>query len=143
MVMTKNKPNIKRGNISDEEEDLIIRLHKLLGNRWSLIAGRLPGRTDNEIKNYWNSHLCKKVNQIGEKPETSTAQETTAQDNVAGDSGMLENKDSVNGSIDSDVIFDVNEFLDFSTEESFGFDWVNKFLELDQIQFLENTERSE
>ncbi|CAJ2664016.1 unnamed protein product [Trifolium pratense] len=137
------RPNIKRGNISDEEEDLIIRLHKLLGNRWSLIAGRLPGRTDNEIKNYWNSHLCKKVNQIGEKPETSTAQETTAQDNVAGDSGMLENKDSVNGSIDSDVIFDVNEFLDFSTEESFGFDWVNKFLELDQIQFIENTERSE
>ncbi|KAF2299088.1 hypothetical protein GH714_030508 [Hevea brasiliensis] len=56
------RPNIKRGNISDEEEDLILRLHKLLGNRWSLIAGRLPGRTDNEIKNYWNSHLSKKIN---------------------------------------------------------------------------------
>ncbi|KAG8380145.1 hypothetical protein BUALT_Bualt07G0163100 [Buddleja alternifolia] len=54
------RPNIKRGNMSDQEEDLIIRLHKLLGNRWSLIAARLPGRTDNEIKNYWNSHLSKK-----------------------------------------------------------------------------------
>nr|QWW89547.1 MYBPA2.4 transcription factor [Vaccinium myrtillus] len=55
------RPDIKRGNISPDEEELIIRLHKLLGNRWSLIAGRLPGRTDNEIKNYWNTNLCKKV----------------------------------------------------------------------------------
>ncbi|KAF6157064.1 hypothetical protein GIB67_041525 [Kingdonia uniflora] len=55
------RPDIKRGNISEEEEELIIRLHKLLGNRWSLIAGRLPGRTDNEIKNYWNTNLSKKV----------------------------------------------------------------------------------
>ncbi|XWS63830.1 hypothetical protein CRYUN_Cryun06bG0135500 [Craigia yunnanensis] len=53
------RPDIKRGNITRDEEDLIIRLHKLLGNRWSLIAGRLPGRTDNEIKNYWNSVLSK------------------------------------------------------------------------------------
>ncbi|KHN37806.1 Transcription factor TT2 [Glycine soja] len=55
------KPDIKRGNISSDEEDLIIRLHSLLGNRWSLIAGRLPGRTDNEIKNYWNTYLRKKT----------------------------------------------------------------------------------
>ncbi|KAF6165892.1 hypothetical protein GIB67_012789 [Kingdonia uniflora] len=57
------RPDIKRGNISQEEEELIIRLHKLLGNRWSLIAGRLPGRTDNEIKNYWNTNLSKKNHQ--------------------------------------------------------------------------------
>ncbi|PON42590.1 GAMYB transcription factor [Trema orientale] len=55
------RPDIKRGNISHDEEELIIRLHKLLGNRWSLIAGRLPGRTDNEIKNYWNTTLGKKI----------------------------------------------------------------------------------
>ncbi|XP_042497544.1 transcription factor MYB1-like, partial [Macadamia integrifolia] len=55
------RPDIKRGNISKEEEELIIRLHKLLGNRWSLIAGRLPGRTDNEVKNYWNTNLSKKL----------------------------------------------------------------------------------
>nr|AUQ44163.1 MYB transcription factor [Narcissus tazetta subsp. chinensis] len=55
------RPDIKRGNITEEEEELIIRLHKLLGNRWSLIAGRLPGRTDNEIKNHWNTNLRKKL----------------------------------------------------------------------------------
>ncbi|NP_001280958.1 uncharacterized protein LOC103453608 [Malus domestica] len=55
------RPDIKRGNITRDEEELIIRLHKLLGNRWSLIAGRLPGRTDNEIKNYWNTTIGKRI----------------------------------------------------------------------------------
>nr|QTO65856.1 R2R3MYB [Sarcandra chloranthoides] len=54
-------PNIKRGEFEEDEIDLIIRLHKLLGNRWSLIAGKIPGRTANDIKNYWNSHLMKKL----------------------------------------------------------------------------------
>ncbi|KAJ0983333.1 hypothetical protein J5N97_011588 [Dioscorea zingiberensis] len=53
-------PTIKRGRFEEDEEDLIIRLHKLLGNRWSLIAGRLPGRTANDIKNHWNTHLSKR-----------------------------------------------------------------------------------
>nr|ALO24362.1 R2R3-MYB transcription factor [Epimedium sagittatum]ALO24363.1 R2R3-MYB transcription factor [Epimedium sagittatum] len=52
-------PNIKRGEFSFEEVDLMIRMHKLLGNRWSLIAGRIPGRTANDIKNYWNTHVSK------------------------------------------------------------------------------------
>ncbi|KAM5579319.1 hypothetical protein ABKV19_009219 [Rosa sericea] len=57
------RPDIVRGNIKEDEEELIVRLHKLLGNRWSLIAGRIPGRTDNEIKNYWNSYLKRKLQQ--------------------------------------------------------------------------------
>ncbi|XP_031285530.1 transcription factor MYB8-like [Pistacia vera] len=64
------RPDIKRGNITPDEEDLIIRLHALLGNRWSLIAGRLPGRTDNEIKNYWNTHLSKRLRNQGTDPNT-------------------------------------------------------------------------
>ncbi|KAL4366909.1 hypothetical protein GQ457_05G000960 [Hibiscus cannabinus] len=64
------RPDIKRGNITADEDDLIIRLHSLLGNRWSLIAGRLPGRTDNEIKNYWNTHLSKRLLSQGTDPNT-------------------------------------------------------------------------
>uniref|UniRef100_A0A7N0UMT6 Uncharacterized protein n=1 Tax=Kalanchoe fedtschenkoi TaxID=63787 RepID=A0A7N0UMT6_KALFE len=64
------RPCVKRGQIAPDEEDLILRLHRLLGNRWSLIAGRIPGRTDNEIKNYWNSHLSKKLISQGIDPKT-------------------------------------------------------------------------
>ncbi|CAH9095305.1 unnamed protein product [Cuscuta epithymum] len=55
------RPDIKRGNFTKEEEDAIIHLHETLGNRWSTIAARLPGRTDNEIKNVWHTHLKKKL----------------------------------------------------------------------------------
>ncbi|KAE8713337.1 Transcription repressor MYB5 [Hibiscus syriacus] len=64
------RPSVKRGQITPDEEDLILRLHRLLGNRWSLIAGRIPGRTDNEIKNYWNTHLSKKLISQGIDPRT-------------------------------------------------------------------------
>nr|QSD99578.1 MYB family transcription factor [Melilotus albus] len=64
------RPDLKRGTFSQEEEDLIIELHSVLGNRWSQIAAQLPGRTDNEIKNLWNSCLKKKLRQKGIDPVT-------------------------------------------------------------------------
>ncbi|PKA58859.1 Transcription factor MYB39 [Apostasia shenzhenica] len=64
------RPDIKRGKFSDEEEHLIIHYHSILGNKWSSIAARLPGRTDNEIKNYWNTHLKKKLLLTGVDPVT-------------------------------------------------------------------------
>ncbi|KAJ7948947.1 MYB family protein [Quillaja saponaria] len=55
------RPDVKRGSLTKEEEEVIIRLHAALGNKWSQIASHLPGRTDNEIKNIWNTHLKKSV----------------------------------------------------------------------------------
>ncbi|CAK9328947.1 unnamed protein product [Citrullus colocynthis] len=61
------RTDLKRGNITPQEDETILKLHTTLGNRWSLIAGHLPGRTDNEIKNYWNSHLSKKIYSTAKK----------------------------------------------------------------------------
>ncbi|KAL8035521.1 hypothetical protein ABFX02_12G102300 [Erythranthe guttata] len=64
------RPDIKRGEFSLKEGQTIIQLHALLGNRWSRIARHLPKRTDNEIKNYWNTNLKKRLAKMGIDPTT-------------------------------------------------------------------------
>ncbi|CAA7027749.1 unnamed protein product [Microthlaspi erraticum] len=55
------RPNIKHGDFSEEEDGIIFSLFAAIGSRWSIIAAHLPGRTDNDIKNYWNTKLRKKL----------------------------------------------------------------------------------
>ncbi|KAI3974786.1 hypothetical protein MKX01_028046 [Papaver californicum] len=55
------RPNIKHGEFSDDEDMIICTLYSSIGSRWSIIAAQLPGRTDNDIKNYWNTKLKKKI----------------------------------------------------------------------------------
>ncbi|CAN0914749.1 Transcription factor MYB93 [Linum grandiflorum] len=62
------RPDLKRGNYSAEEEETILRLHASLGNKWSVIATHLPGRADNEIKNYWHTNLKNRGNQRYNSP---------------------------------------------------------------------------
>ncbi|GMP89215.1 hypothetical protein CsSME_00040886 [Camellia sinensis var. sinensis] len=54
-------PGLKRCKMTPHEERLVLELHNKWGNRWSRIARKLPGRTDNEIKNYWRTHMRKKA----------------------------------------------------------------------------------
>ncbi|KAE8689830.1 Transcription factor CPC [Hibiscus syriacus] len=50
--VTSEEPKLK---FSEDEESLILRMYNLVGERWVLIAGRIPGRTAEEIEEYWNT----------------------------------------------------------------------------------------
>ncbi|KAL6521723.1 Transcription factor myb60 [Orobanche gracilis] len=82
------RPGIKRGTFTDQEEKMIVQLQALLGNkadhRWAAIASYLPERTDNDIKNYWNTHLKKKLKMLQSGP---------GHDPIRGNSRMLDSDD--------------------------------------------------
>ncbi|KAJ8749327.1 hypothetical protein K2173_018811 [Erythroxylum novogranatense] len=86
------RPDVKHGNYNKEEDDLIMQLHEQIGNKWSAIAAKLPGRTDNEIKNYWHTHLKKRVKQNKSK---SNMREQSSQTSGTGISMSIEEVESV------------------------------------------------
>ncbi|MED6204986.1 hypothetical protein PIB30_013982 [Stylosanthes scabra] len=88
------RPNIKRGNYSQQEEDTIITLHQKFGNRWSLIAANLPGRTDNEIKNHWHTALKKRFEDKSSSASSSSGTSKSSRTGKTKANSRLKNNDN-------------------------------------------------
>eukprot|EP01082_Thalassiosira_pseudonana_P010887 g10681.t1 g10681 contig4:2328563-2329165(+) len=66
-------PELKAGEWNDDEEAILIAMHKHLGNKWTVISKQLPGRSDNDVKNHWYSTIARKFAQHGEKKLATAA----------------------------------------------------------------------
>ncbi|KAI4372244.1 hypothetical protein MLD38_010498 [Melastoma candidum] len=104
------RPDIRHRNFTEEEVATIIEMQKLVGNRWATIAAAMPGRTDNDIKNFWNTHLKKIV--LGRRINTDVPRHDpleslsydTAGDNSEEGASKLNGLPSYEASTDSDGV---------------------------------------
>ncbi|KAL2935180.1 Transcription factor MYB94 [Bienertia sinuspersici] len=99
------RPGIKRGNFTEQEEKMIIHLQDLLGNRWAAIASYLPQRTDNDIKNYWNTHLKKKLKkqEEGQDGQNTSSQEGFSSNSTSSTSSSHNNKGQWERRLQTDI----------------------------------------
>ncbi|KAK4345010.1 hypothetical protein RND71_035186 [Anisodus tanguticus] len=88
------RPDLRRGSFTEQEEGIIIDVHRILGNRWAQIAKHLPGRTDNEVKNFWNSFIKKKLIAQGIDPNTHNLLKTKTKNSTKKTNNYTYHQDS-------------------------------------------------
>lgn len=117
------KPNIKKTNWTEEEDNLVIQLQSVMGNKWAKMAELIEGRTDNQIKNRWNSVLKKK-----------SLNNTKSYESIELPPLDLDAKALNNDIISMNIMFDENQLFMFSqTSDSFNSDWLeDSWLEKDR-----------
>ncbi|XP_009793776.1 transcription factor MYB61-like [Nicotiana tabacum] len=117
------RPDVKRGPFSIEERGTVIKTYQELGNRWSEIAARLPGRADNEVKNFFHTHLKKHLGVKNDAPLKSTraksnkrvVKKTKGNERTNGDKRSPEVSSSDSSSI---ITFEENQMMDVSVNLS-------------------------
>ncbi|CAN4100927.1 unnamed protein product [Withania somnifera] len=90
--------------MTPQEECLVLQLHSKYGNRWSKIARKLPGRTDNEIKNYWRTHMRKLAQ---DEKKNNKASISPSSSNFSNCSSSSANSSAVNSSTEQNKLLQV------------------------------------
>ncbi|KAK9937329.1 hypothetical protein M0R45_014127 [Rubus argutus] len=116
------RPELKRGSFTSEEEQIIIDVHRILGNRWAQIAKHLPGRTDNEVKNFWNSCIKKKLMSQGLDPQThnliSSHKRSAASNKTAGSN--TKSQSHIDQKRPVFTVNNISQMIDSSTEINYS-----------------------
>ncbi|KAK8515749.1 hypothetical protein V6N12_075775 [Hibiscus sabdariffa] len=113
-------PGLKRGKMTPQEEKLVLDLHSKWGNRWSRIARKLPGRTDNEIKNYWRTHT-RKMAQEKKRSMSPSSSTMTGGDSLSGEVSFYDTGGPAMAVIEDDKGYSMDEIwkdVDMSEEKT-------------------------
>ncbi|XP_058765194.1 transcription factor MYB59-like [Vicia villosa] len=136
-------PDLKRGKMTPHEESLVMDLHSKWGNRWSRIARKLPGRTDNEIKNYWRTHMRKKRAQEKKHAATKTPSSISSPDQSSScQSSLFSNNNHAVDSRASNKETEEEEEENYQVQESYSMDDIWRDIamsEEDDINILQQT----
>jgi len=114
--LNKLRPNIKCGDWKPEEDELVVSLLKQVGNRWSLIATHLPGRTEGQVKNRYYSHLKKRIQANGGLSQTNTSSPRNSSD----DSSFVSSP-----AAKEDAAFDYRQEFDFNVSNGCAMNFVD------------------